>query len=95
MAKTKVTCPCCGEPAERIEREGKQYVLCEAEDTVYEIKATGARFAKRGVLDEILKRLDALEGKGEPETEPKPDDGDNPDDDDDDGGLEIVFGEGE
>ncbi len=103
MAKTKVECPMCGEPAERIEKNGQVFVLCEAEDAIYAMTPTGAKVKQRGRLAEIERRLNALEGKPEGKSEPQeePDDKDETNDgkedeeEDDEAGFEIEFGFGE
>ena len=98
MAKTKVECPMCGEPAERIEKGGQVFILCEAEDAIYAMTPTGAKVKQRGRLDDIERRLAALEGK--PAAEPTKDDKDDKDDKDNDDDenrpfLEITFGDDE
>ncbi len=99
MAKKEaLTCPNCGQAAEKLIREGRTYILCESEDKVYELTATGAKFRSRGRLDDIERRLAALEGKPEPEPEPKPKPADEVTEDDgeeEDGGpcIEITFGD--
>lgn len=102
MAKDRatVTCPNCGQAAEKLIREGRTYILCESEDKVFEVTATGAKFRQRGRLDEIERRLAALEGT--PAAEPTKDDKDDIDKDDIDNDddenspfLEITFGDDE
>ena len=96
MSKTEaVTCPNCGEPAHKMIRDGKTYILCEAEDRVYELTATGAKARQRGRLDDIERRLAALEGRpAEPKHEPHEQVKDDNDDDEEEDGpsIEIVFG---
>ncbi len=84
MAKTKCECPMCGEPAERIEKGGQVYVLCEAEDTIYAMTKTGAKVKQRGRLADIERRLAVLEGSPEPEPKPKDEPKGEHDDEEDD-----------
>jgi len=95
--KQAVTCPNCGEPAERMSKGVQVYILCEKEDKVFALTATGAKVAARGRLDEFedrIKRLEASIGKpAEPvETDGDDEDADEDDEDDDGPSLEIVFG---
>ncbi|MDD5367372.1 MAG: hypothetical protein PHR30_18720 [Gallionellaceae bacterium] len=95
MAKKEaVTCPMCGEPAEKMTRDGKTFILCESEDRIYEMTATGAKARQRGRLDDIERRLAALEGRPEPKPETQTKDKDDTDGEDNDDGpaIEIVFG---
>ena len=75
-------------------RDGKTYILCEGEDRVYELTATGAKARQRGRLDEIERRLAALEGKpAEPKPEPNEQVTDDDEEEEDNGpSIEIVFG---
>ena len=80
-------------------RAGQTYILCEAEDKIFQLTATGAKFRQRGRLDDIERRLAALEGKpaaAEPTKDDK-DDKDDIDNDDDENRpfIEIVFGDDE
>lgn len=91
--KERLTCPNCGQAAEKLIREGRTYILCESEDKVYELTATGAKFRSRGRLDDIERRLAALEGKPEPKPKDQPKGKDDDDDEEEDGRcIEIVFG---
>lgn len=93
--KTGIQCPNCGAAAIRMEKDGAVLVVCEKEDAVFALTRTGAKLRKVGALDELDRRVSALEGKTAPPAE-KPDDvipeePPDDDDDDDDDGMDVTI----
>lgn len=101
--KSKIMCPNCGAEAVRMEKDGAVLVCCEKEDAVFALTKTGAKLRKVGAIDDLERRVRALEGKtdtpaeapaGDPGDAGVPDEApaDEDEDEDDDGGtLEVTI----
>jgi len=102
--KTEVMCPNCGAQAVRMEKDGTVLVCCEKEDAVFAVTRTGAKLRRTGALEELDKRVSALERESGRTTTPAAGDAGVPDettvepaaaDEDDDEDVTILDDEDE